>query len=356
MRGKLTISLKAIQQNYAFLADTAKTARCAAVVKANAYGVGVHAIAPALAEKGVTDFFVALPEEGIELRAILPHADIYVLNGFLPGEGRQILDHDLIPVLNDRNTATEWQQLARQRNKSLPAVIHVDTGLNRLGFNLEDYKTVISDLEGINIRYVMSHLACADEANNPMNGLQRERFEQAMQYMPGVKASLVASDGIFCGKAFHFDMVRPGAGLYGINPTPAKANPLRPCLQLEVPVLQIRTVQENGSTGYGAAHNVIKGQRLATIAIGYADGFMRTLSNHGKVFFNAQALPVLGRVSMDVVVVDITSLPENALQTGGLVQVFGPDQDLDAIAKDAGMIGYEILTALGNRFYRHYVP
>ena len=342
MRGKLVISLKAIQENYKFLQQNT-AGNCAAVIKADAYGLGMAPIAKALSEQGAKEFFVALAEEGAALRQILPEATIYILNGILPGEQVLFLSHNLIPVLNNPAQKTEWLN-------DKPCALHVDTGLNRLGFNANDFDY----FDGLNVQLVMSHLACADTPDNQINQQQRARFITAANKYPLARKSLAASDGIFCGPNFHFDLVRPGAALYGLNPTPNSQNPMQSVIQLSVPVLQIRTIEQEGFVGYAATCRVNPGQRLATISLGYADGFFRSLSNQAQLYYKGTVLPVLGRVSMDVVTVDISALPENALNPGDMVDVFGPHQTPDELAKAAGTIGYEVLTSLGSRFERVY--
>jgi alanine racemase len=343
MRGKLTISLSAIQKNYELLNEKTGAASCGAVVKADAYGLGIEPVASALSKAGASEFFVALMEEGITLRQILPDATIYVLDGILPNEESEFIEYNLTPVINGFEQKSFWKN-----NRS--CAVHVDTGLNRLGFNGNDFHS----LDDLNITLVMSHLASADTPDNPFNGLQRDRLIQATQSMPSVRKSLAASDGIFCGPDFHFNLVRPGAALYGINPIPAETNPMHSVVRLSAPILQIREVQENGYVGYANTQAVKKGQRLATVSLGYADGFFRSLSNKAHLYYKGTALPVLGRVSMDVIVVDISSLPESILAVGDWLEVFGPNQSPDTLAKAAGTIGYEVLTSLGTRFDRIY--
>ena len=344
MRGTLSISLSAIQNNYRLLQEKAALSHCAAVVKANAYGLGIEAVGPALHQAGATTFFVALLEEGITLRALLPSVTIYVLNGMLPNEADIFRMHHLVPVLNHPQQLAWW-------DKAWPCALHIDTGLNRLGFHPNDLDQVEEDRDVI---LVMSHLACADQPDHALNALQNARFFEAAKRFSKAVKSLAASDGIYLGNDFHADLVRPGAALYGVNPSPYQTNPMQSVVTLSVPVLQIRDVQEEGTAGYAASCQVKKGQRLATVSVGYADGFFRSLSNSGALYYNGQALPVLGRVSMDVVIVDISALPHGTLNPGDLVDVFGPDQSPDDLAKAAGTIGYELLTSLGQRFNRVY--
>jgi alanine racemase len=343
MRGKLTISLEAIKQNYHYLSKKIGNVSCAGVVKANAYGLGMAPIAKMLADNGMKDFFVALPEEGIELRHILPNANIYILNGILAGEEKDFIHHNLIPVLNDKSQIALWQN-------GRPCVVHIDTGLNRLGFNAKD----IDAIDGLNINLLMSHLACADTPDNPFNDLQLHRFNEATKKYPHIKKSFSASDGIFIGSEYYFDMVRPGAALYGLNHVPTRINPMQTVIQLSVPILQTRVVDQKGFTGYAATYPVTPGQRLATVSLGYADGFLRRLGSQGHLYYKDIALPVLGRISMDLVTVDISALPESALRAGDWLDVFTPGQTPDQLARKAGTIGYEILTSLGDRFERVY--
>lgn len=348
-QGRLTISLSTIQHNYLSLSREAPSATCAAVVKANAYGLGVEPVAQTLHDAGIKDFFVAMLHEGIELRHILPQATIYVLNGILAGEEKEFITHNLIPVLNDAGMLQLW------KNNGQKAIVHVDTGLNRLGFNMGEFMGLPDDaFDGLDIPILMSHLACADTNDHPMNEMQRLCLLEASKKLPQAKLSLAASDGIYCGQAFHMDMVRPGAALYGINPSPSKPNPMQPCMQLQVPILQTRIVEQDGTVGYAATYQTKKGQHLATVALGYADGFSRILSNKGNLFYKGQALPVLGRVSMDVITVDLTAIQGAKPIVGDRLEVFGPNQTPDDLAADIGTIGYEVLTALGQRFERVY--
>jgi alanine racemase len=310
-KATMTISLAAIQDNYKTIAKKTSPAQTAAVVKANAYGLGASSVVQALWDAGAHEFFVAWMEEGIA--------------------------YDLIPTLNDAPALSLWKKTNH------PVAIQVDTGLNRLGFNAGDFAA--ADFSDLNVQLLFSHLACADTINHPMNAQQRERFLEAKKKLPNVRASLAASDGIFCGADFHFDLVRPGAALYGINPTPGANNPMKNVVTLSAPILQLRNVEADGTVGYVATQNVKKSQRLATVGLGYADGVLRSLSNAGHLYYGDKALPILGRVSMDVVIVDAGDL---ALQAGDSLDILSEHQTADDLAKSAGTNGYEIMTALGN--------
>lgn len=350
MRARLSISLSAIQNNYRYLQSFCGDAQCATVVKADAYGLGVDHVAPALYAAGARQFFVALMEEGVTLRGLIADdAEIFVLNGLLPDESQTMLEYNLYPVLNNMGSIAQWM---RDTSKAACA-IQLDTGLNRLGLSADEWDNL--DKSGLDIRLVLSHLACADTPEHVLNTVQKNRFAESVSRAPHIPASLAASDGIFCGKDFHFDLVRPGAALYGINPIPNRENPMQPVITVQAPVLAIREVEQDGTIGYAATRHVTQGQRLAAISIGYADGFFRSLSNQSHVFFQNHALPVMGRVSMDIIMIDISALPENTLHIGDYVDVIGDKQNADILGQNAGTIGYEVLTALGSRFTRLYV-
>lgn len=356
MRARLSVSLSAIQNNYRHLQTLCGDVPCAAVVKADAYGLGIEHVAPVLYAEGARQFFVALMEEGITLRGLVGNdAEIFVLNGLLPNETEQMLAHQLIPVLNNMVSIREWIEKTSvgQNPNQNSCAIQIDTGLNRLGLSSDEWINL--DKSSLNIQLILSHLACADTPDNILNIAQRQRFAEAVALCPDIRASLAASDGIFCGADFHFDLVRPGAALYGINPIPNRENPMQHVVTLEAPVLAVREVEQDGTIGYAATRHVAKGQRLAAISIGYADGFFRSLSNQSHVFFQGGALPVLGRVSMDIIMVDISHLPENVIQAGDYVEILGAKQNADQLGQGAGTIGYEMLTSLGARFIRNYV-
>jgi alanine racemase len=334
-KATMTVSLAAIQDNYRAIAKKTAPAQTAAVVKANAYGLGASSVAQSLWDAGAREFFVAWAEEGIAIRQILSEAKIYVLNGVFDRDA--CVTYNLIPTLNDTSALSLWKKTNH------PVAVQVDTGLNRLGFNAGDFAA--ADFSDLNVQLLFSHLACADTINHPMNAQQRERFLEAKKKLPKVRASLAASDGIFCGADFHFDLVRPGAALYGINPTPGAKNPMKNVVTLSAPILQLRNVEADGTVGYVATQNVKKSQRLATVGLGYADGVLRSLSNAGHLYYGDKALPILGRVSMDVVIVDAGDL---ALQAGDSLDILSEHQTADDLAKSAGTNGYEIMTALGN--------
>jgi len=354
---RLEVDLDAIAANWRLLRDRARGAETAAVVKADAYGLGMAPVARRLWREGCRSFFVALPEEGVALRAVLPDAAIFVLSGIGRGEEEAFLAHDLIPVLNDPAEICHWRHVARRLERRLPAALHVDTGMNRLGLRPADLARLQpADLAGLDLRLLMSHLACADEPEHVLNVRQLERFTALAAALPGVPRSLAASAGILLGPAFHFELVRPGLALYGASPFAHPVAGLQPVVRLLAPVLQLRGIDEPGTVGYGATFAVAPGARIATLGIGYADGFPRHAGGGAfAVRIGGIPCPVVGRVSMDSLALDVSALPPGTVRAGTMVEVLGPPGSLEALAAAAGTMPYEILTRLGRRFSRRYL-
>jgi len=358
----LTIDLTAVTDNWRLLRDRAAPAACAAVVKADAYGLGIDPVAPALADAGCTLFFVATLDEGLRLRGLLPPGEVAVLGGLLPGTATIFLRDRLIPVLNDLGQVERWRAETAKAGQAAPAILHVETGMNRLGLDPAEAGMLAADpalLDGIEITNVMTHMACADEPAHPLNAAQLARFRAALAAVrgaaPGVKGSLAASSAIFLGPDYHFGLVRPGAALYGVNPTPGAPNPMRQAVRLEGRVLQVRHVDSGEGVGYGTTRRCDRPSKIATVATGYADGYLRALSNRGVARIAGHEIPMIGRVSMDLLTFDVTDLPEGLVYPGGLVELLGDGYTPDDAARDAGTIGYEILTSLGNRYARRYI-
>jgi len=355
----LTIDLDAIRANYRLLRKKARGAECAAVVKADAYGLGAERVAPALAGAGCRRFMVAQLEEGLSLRRWLgAEAAVYVLNGPMPGSEPVFAENDLVPVLNDPGQLAAWRALAARRGRALSAVLHIDTGMSRLGLAPAELAGLAAEperLEGISLDYVMTHLVSAEVRDDPINARQLADFREALAGLPPAGASLANSSGIFLGPDYHFDLVRPGAALYGVNPDPGAPNPMRQAVLLEGRVIQLRDVDSPQTVGYGATHRVGGAAKIATIALGYADGYLRHLSNRGRCHVDDVAAPVVGRVSMDLITLDVSNVPPGRLEPGSLVEVLGPHYTVDDAGADAGTIGYEILTALGGRYHRRYL-
>ena len=354
----LTIDLDAIRANYRLLRETAAGASCAAVMKADAYGLGMDIVAPALALEGCRVFFTAHLEEGMRLRPIAPaDSTIYVLHGPPPGTAADFVQHGLVPVLNDPAQIEEWRRACSLLQRRLPAALQFDTGMSRMGLAPCDVDALLADpawkdeLEPV---LVMSHLACADEPEHPMNDLQRARFAQLRARFPGIPGSLANSSAVFLGQGFRHDLVRPGAALYGINPQPGHANPLRQAVSLHARIVQSRMVAAGDVVGYGARHAVTGPARIATIGIGYADGWLRSLSGRGHAYIDGVRVPFAGNVSMDSITLDVSGIDEARVAAGQEVELLGSHQTVDEVAREAGTIGYEVLTRLGGRFHRRY--
>lgn len=358
----LSIDLGALQENYRTLSYRANPAACAASVKADAYGLGIEAVGPALYAAGCRRFFVALPEEGITLRALLPEAQIHVLAGVLPETEAAYLDHRLDPVLNSPEDIVRWTAVAKTRGERLTALLHVDTGMTRLGLSEAEIRALADDpggLEMLDITAVMSHLACGDQPDHPMNAAQRARLLQLRALLPSAAGkaplSLANSAGVFLGPAYHFDIVRPGIALFGGNPQSGRPNPMREVVRLRARILQLRDVDSEIPVGYGATYRTAKPSRIATVSVGYADGYLRALGNRAEGAVKGIRVPVIGRVSMDMITIDVSEAPADACRPGDFIDLIGGAIPLDEVAERAGTISYEILTSLGRRYYRDYV-
>jgi alanine racemase len=350
---RVTVRLGRIAANFARVRETASPARVAPVVKADAYGLGLLPVAGALAQAGAEEFFVARAAEGISLRAHLPSARIFVLDGILPGMAPALRAHRLVPVLNARAEIEEWTEEARREKQTLDAALQIDTGMNRSGLAA----TELSELRftGLNLVLAMSHLACADVAAHSMNRLQLERFRAALGLLPPVVASLAASAGIALGKDYLFDMVRPGLALYGGNPVAASPNPYRIALRFTAPVLQIRRLAPGDTVGYGAGFTAHRPTVLAIVALGYADGLIRASAARGQAAIGGIRLPFAGRISMDLLALDASEVPESLLARGAPVEFIGDTISLEDAAAAAGTVNHEILTSLSPRARRIYV-
>ena len=353
----LTIDLDAVRENYRRLKERLGAASCAGVVKADGYGLGAAQVAAALVREGCDTFFVAHVEEGVRLRAVLGRKPaIYVLNGLPPGAETEAVAAGLSAVLNSGEQLAAWRNAAKRGGGRLPAAIQVDSGMSRLGMAPAEVAAVAADpdaLAGIDLRLVMSHLACADEPGHSANRAQLGEFSRLRAMLPAAPASLANSSGIFLGADYHFDLARPGAALYGINPTPGLKNPMLPVVRLQAKVIQTRTLAAGAGIGYG--HTVVADGPVetATISLGYADGWRRRAV--AAAHFDGVQLPFIGRVSMDSIILDVSALAAGRLKPGDLVELIGPAQTLGEVAGLTETIGYEILTSLGHRFHRTYV-
>jgi alanine racemase len=359
--GILTIDLDAIIANWRKLEKTAVPAECAAVVKANAYGCGAERVAKALASAGCKTFFVATIDEARAVRSALPTATLYALDGFFQNSGDAYAAIDCRPVIGDLNELAEWDVFCRRSGWNGGAAIHIDTGMNRLGLTIPEAQGIIPRINAGDhgITLVMSHLASAELVNNPTNAKQLTVFREIASLFSGVPASLSNSSGIYLGPQFQFDLVRPGAALYGINPTPEADNPMKPVVELKARIVQIRTVERGETVGYGGTWTARRPTRLAIVSTGYADGYFRAASaNDGtrgaEVAVAGKRCPIAGRISMDLMAVDVTDLPANAARRGHMVTLIGEGITVDELAHHFGTIGYEVMTNLGQRYARVY--
>lgn len=361
--GVITIDLPQIRANWRALAQRVAPAGCAAVVKADAYGLGAVRIIPALYRAGCRNFFVATIDEARKAQGYTPGATIYVLDGILPGSAADIAAIGARPVMTGIEEARSWAALATGDVTAPPAALHVDTGLHRLGIGEAELDSLLADdglVRRLDIALVMSHLACADEAGHPMNRTQLEAFRRLRAKVPKARASLAASDGLMLGRDYHFDLVRPGYALYGGQASPNRTTPVGPVVRVSVRILQVHEVLAGGTIGYSASYRALTPRRIATIAAGYADGVFRHASagngeTGGAVSIRGQLAPIVGRVSMDLVTVDITEIEGPLPGRGDFVDLVGPGLPLETVGSGAGSIGYEVLTRLGARFHRNYV-
>mgnify|MGYP002777136753 CR=1 FL=1 len=353
----LEIDLGAIAHNYKYLAKKSGAAETAAVVKANAYGLGVKQVADKLEKSGCKSFFVATLDEALELRSAMKKNSIFVFHGLGKNQEKIFLEKQIIPVLNDIYQIDLWKKFAKKIQKKLPSVLHIDTGMNRLGLSQQEAKKFLADkknFSSLDIKYLMTHLACANE-QSAMNSIQLEDFGAITALQPDIPSSIANSSGIFLGQKFRQDLVRPGSALYGVNPSSSNKNPMKNVVTLTAKIIQIREITGKRETvGYGATKTISAGSRIAIIPVGYADGYLRHLSNSGIVYFDGCELPIIGRVSMDLTIIDITKISPNKIKIGSEIELIGRHVPVDLVAKKAGTIGYEILTNLGSRYNRKY--
>ncbi|HFC04558.1 MAG TPA: alanine racemase, partial [Rhizobiales bacterium] len=328
------------------------------------YGLGLSPTVTALGAAGCNSFFVALPREGQQVASVLPDADIYVLNGLFPGQAEFYHKHSLIPVLSTPAQVQEWQDYCRAQELKLPAALHLETGINRLGLTARQTRELAGQrdiLTAFKLVLLMSHLACGDEPGDAMNREQKEKFDQLRALFPATKASLANSPGTFLGGEFTYDLVRPGIALYGGNPFASRANPMSAVVRLYAPLLQVREICAGESVGYSSTWTAKRPSRIGVLGAGYGDGLPRALSSPAVegpacVFIGGHYAPIIGRVSMDLITIDLTDVPEDIAVEGQRVELMGDNITVDDIARWSGTIPYEILTGLGSRYARLYSP
>ena len=359
--GILTIDLAAIEANWKKLAGTTIPVECAAVVKADAYGLGLDPVTRKLAKAGCRTFFVADVAEGRQVRAIAPEAVIYVLNGVMPGSAQAFADDNLRPVINSTTELAEWDAFVATKNWRGGAALHVDTGMNRLGVTIDEAVAIAPRLQSENhgIMLLISHLACSERADHPLNDKQIRLFREIRIIYRGVPSSLANSSGIFLGGTLHCDLVRPGIALYGGNPTPGRSNPMRPVVELKGRIAQVRNLAKGDTVGYGATFTASRASRIAIVAVGYADGVQRSAAASKakpacEMVVAGRRCPVAGIVSMDLTAVDVTDLAEGSVRRGDFATLIGEGMDIDNLAAGMGTISYEALCRLGRRYHRLY--
>lgn len=354
----MTIDLGALAANYRLIRDRVAPAQAAGVVKADGYGLGAAIVARTLLDEGCRHLFVALPGEAEALMPVVRgRAAVYVLNGLLPGGEAHCAGIGAIPVLNSLDQIARWSAEARARGRVLPGVVQVDTGMSRMGLEPAEVDRLVADpalLDGIDLRFLISHLACADDPADAANAMQAARFADVAARFPGLPCALDNSGGTFLPRG-HFDLVRAGIALYGGAPNDGP-NPMNAVVSLEARIAQLRTIPAGAGVGYGLTFRADRETRIATIQVGYADGLPRQLGNRGAGWIGGVRAPIVGRVSMDSITLDVTDVPDALLHPGAAVELIGPHQSLDRLAADAGTISYEILTQLSRRYHREYFP
>ncbi len=359
--GILTVDLGALEANWRALSRRATPAECAAVIKANGYGCGLEQVAYRLARGGCKTFFVADLGEAARARDAAPDATIYVLNGLMPGTAPAYAAVRARPVIGSLVELAEWDAFLAGSGWQGGAALHVDTGMNRLGISPNEAAALAPRIRAENhgIMLLMSHLACAEMPAHPLNERQIRLFREIRMLYRGIPSSLANSSGVFLGSAAYCDMVRPGVALYGVNPTPGRSNPMRPVVELQARIVQVRSVPRGETVGYDAVWTARKNTRIAVVAIGYADGFMRSAGSSNEApgadaIVAGKRCPLAGRISMDLLAIDITDLPDNSARRGDLVTLIGDEISVDDVANVCGTIGYEVLTSLSHRYHRVY--
>ncbi len=359
--GVLSIDLSAIVANWQTLSRRAMPADCTAVIKADGYGCGLEPVANVLMRAGCKTFFVADLGEARRLRAISPEAVIYVLNGLPPGSAAVFAELYARPVIGSMVELAEWDAFVSTNNWRGGAALMVDTGMNRLGITANEAAAVAPRIRSENhgVTLLMSHLACAETPEHPLNDTQIRLFREVRVLFRGIPASLANSSGIFLGNPAHCDLVRPGVALFGVNPIPGKSNPMRPVVELRARILQVRQVAKGETVGYGATWTAKHATRIAVVGIGYADGYLRAASGSDRepganAIVGGKLCPLAGRVSMDLTAIDVGALPEGSVRRGDWATLIGDEVTVDDLARHANTVGYEVLVDLGRRYHRIY--
>ncbi|MCF6320353.1 MAG: alanine racemase [Rhizobiaceae bacterium] len=366
---RLTIDHAALCDNWRALDAASPGARTAAVVKANGYGLGLGEVGLSLAAAGCEVFFVATPDEGVRLRRMLKTREIFVFNGLTIQNAAVYAENGLVPVLNTLDDINVWSQFWKLRGSRKPCGVQLDTGMNRMGLSEKEVAQFVANQElqhSVNIITVISHLACADEVNNAMNGEQLQRFVKRSKAFGECELSLANSAGIGLGADYHFNLVRPGIALYGGECSAPGKNLMKPVVKAEAKIVQVRQVNKGDVIGYGGTHVFERDSTVALVAAGYGDGYHRAASGAGVAARNDKSsggfgaigghkVPIIGRISMDLMAFDISKVPAQIIENEAFIELFGHDILLDDAARAAGTIGYELLTSLGQRYFRNHI-
>jgi alanine racemase len=359
--GFLTVDLGALVANWGILQRRTTPSECAGVVKADAYGCGIEKVTTALSKGGCKTFFVADLPEARRVREVAPEAAIYVLNGLMPNTAPAYAELRARPVIGSVLELAEWDSFVTAQNWRGGAALHVDTGMNRLGISVNEAAAMAARIrtENHGITLVMSHLACADQPEHPLNERQIALFREVRLFYRGIPSSLANSSGIFLSDKAHCDVVRPGVALYGVNPTPGQPNPMQPVVELNARIVQVRSVPRGETVGYSATWTAHRATRIAVAAVGYADGYLRASGSSdetpgGFAIVNGKRCPLAGRISMDLLAIDVSELPEGTVRRGHIATLIGDELPIDEVALAASTIGYEFLTSLGRRYHRVY--
>ena len=355
----LEIDLKSICHNFNKIKKkVSKNCIVAATVKANAYGLGIKQVSKALIKLKCKDFFVATLMEGIELRSYNKSVHIYILNGLDLGKCSIYKKYRLTPVLNSIRQINEYETYQSKIKKSMDAIIHFDTGMSRLGLDEDETKKLINNKNNIlkktNVRYIMSHLACGDEPKNKKNNEQLKTFREISKSFKNIKTTLANSAGVLLGKNYHFDMVRPGISIYGGNAQKNEKNTYRNVIKLTAKLIQIRQIKKGSTVGYGATYKAKQNMIIGTISLGYADGLNRLFSNNMKCYYKKKKINLIGRVSMDLVTLDLSKFQKKDIQINNRIEIINDQNNINQICVNIGTIPYEILTNLGHRYSRKY--
>ena len=361
---RLVVDLGAVRDNFRVLAGRGSGAECAGVVKADAYGLGLEPVARTLSRAGARTFFTAFAAEAVGLRALLPDARIFVLSPSLESDAAALLREKLVPCLYDRGGVAAWSALGAARGAPVPVAIHVETGMNRLGMSEREARALSRESRPggwLDLRLVMSHLASSDDPESPTNRIQLERFRALRSLFPQVPASLAGSAGVLLGPEYHFDLLRPGISLFGHDPHYRVTAPrVRPAATFEARLAQVKQLREGETIGYGESFTCPHDLRAGVVLAGYADGLPRRMSSTEgaaplRLALGRHRVPVIGRVSMDMTVVDLSEVPERDALPGSMVEIFGSRVSIESVAERAGIIPNEILTGIGGRVPRVYV-